>query len=100
MSIEEAVSPHTSSDHHDEKGGETFIQDGVVQLADLLKAFQEYADQINVASPEILVVGKRPEKSFTKMAISHGSRCNYLRTILCHFARPKRHPAFKKVDFN
>lgn len=66
MSIEEAVSL-TLQAAIMMKGGETFIlKMESLQLADLLKAFHEYAAQINAKSPDILVVGKDLAKSFTR----------------------------------
>ncbi|WP_342490614.1 SDR family NAD(P)-dependent oxidoreductase [Bacillus sp. FSL R5-0422] len=100
MSIEEAVSL-TLQAAIMMKGGETFIlKMESLQLADLLKAFQEYADQINVASPEILVVGKRPgEKLHEELTFPHEADALFEHEqFYAILPRPKRHPAFQKVD--
>lgn len=76
MSIEEAVSL-TLEAAIMMKGGETFIlKMESLQLADLLKAFHEYAGQINVPSPDILVVGKKTWRKTSRGAhIPSRGRC-------------------------
>ncbi|MBD3858551.1 polysaccharide biosynthesis protein [Bacillus sp. 28A-2] len=100
MSIEEAVSL-TLEAAIMMKGGETFIlKMESLQLADLLKAFQEYASQINVASPDILVVGKRPgEKLHEELTFPHEADALFEHEqFYAILPRPHLHPAFQKVD--
>ncbi|WP_144532249.1 SDR family NAD(P)-dependent oxidoreductase [Bacillus pumilus] len=100
MSIEEAVSL-TLQAAIMMKGGETFIlKMESLQLADLLNAFHEYAAQINVASPEILVVGKRPgEKLHEELTFPHEADALFEHEqFYAILPRPNRHPSFQKVD--
>ncbi|WP_144556955.1 SDR family NAD(P)-dependent oxidoreductase [Bacillus pumilus] len=100
MSIEEAVSL-TLQAAIMMKGGETFIlKMESLQLADLLNAFHEYAAQINVASPEILVVGKRPgEKLHEELTFPHEADALFEHEqFYAILPRPNRHPAFQKID--
>ncbi|MFS0656715.1 SDR family NAD(P)-dependent oxidoreductase [Bacillus sp. 179-C3.3 HS] len=99
MSIEEAVSL-TLEAAIMMQGGETFIlKMESLQLADLLTAFQEYAAQINVKAPEILVIGKRPgEKLHEELTFpfeaEHLFEYEQFYAIL---PRPHLHPDFQKV---
>ncbi|KIL15091.1 SDR family NAD(P)-dependent oxidoreductase [Bacillus safensis] len=100
MSIEEAVSL-TLQAAIMMKGGETFIlKMESLQLADLLKAFHEYAAQINAKSPEILVVGKRPgEKLHEELTFPHEADALFEHEqFYAILPRPHLHPAFQKVD--
>ncbi|MCA6606841.1 SDR family NAD(P)-dependent oxidoreductase [Bacillus safensis subsp. safensis] len=100
MSIEEAVSL-TLQAAIMMKGGETFIlKMESLQLADLLKAFHEYAAQINAKSPDILVVGKRPgEKLHEELTFPHEADALFEHEqFYAILPRPHLHPAFQKVD--
>lgn len=100
MSIEEAVSL-TLQAAIMMKGGETFIlKMESLQLADLLKAFHEYAAQIKVSSPEILVVGKRPgEKLHEELTFPHEADALFEHEqFYAILPRPKLHASFQKVD--
>ncbi|KUR59367.1 SDR family NAD(P)-dependent oxidoreductase [Bacillus safensis] len=100
MSIEEAVSL-TLQAAIMMKGGETFIlKMESLQLADLLKAFHEYAAQINVKSPAILVVGKRPgEKLHEELTFPHEADALFEHEqFYAILPRPHLHPSFQKVD--
>ncbi|WP_342499082.1 SDR family NAD(P)-dependent oxidoreductase [Bacillus sp. FSL W7-1034] len=100
MSIEEAVSL-TLEAAIMMKGGETFIlKMESLQLADLLKAFHEYAGrQINVPSPDILVVGKRPgEKLHEELTFPHEADALFEHEqFYAILPRPHLHPHFQKV---
>ncbi|WP_339207762.1 SDR family NAD(P)-dependent oxidoreductase [Bacillus sp. FSL R5-0432] len=100
MSIEEAVSL-TLQAAIMMKGGETFIlKMESLQLADLLKAFHEYAAQINAKSPDILVVGKRPgEKLHEELTFPHEADALFEHEqFYAILPRPHLHPSFQKVD--
>ncbi|APT49911.1 MULTISPECIES: SDR family NAD(P)-dependent oxidoreductase [Bacillus] len=100
MSIEEAVSL-TLQAAIMMKGGETFIlKMESLQLADLLKAFHEYAAQINAKSPDVLVVGKRPgEKLHEELTFPHEADALFEHEqFYAILPRPHLHPAFQKVD--
>ncbi|OYN64981.1 SDR family NAD(P)-dependent oxidoreductase [Bacillus safensis] len=100
MSIEEAVSL-TLQAAIMMKGGETFIlKMESLQLADLLKAFHEYAAQINAKSPDILVVGKRPgEKLHEELTFPHEADALFEHEqFYAILPRPRLHPAFQKVE--
>ncbi|GLF91506.1 UDP-N-acetylglucosamine 4,6-dehydratase [Bacillus safensis] len=100
MSIEEAVSL-TLQAAIMMKGGETFIlKMESLQLADLLKAFHEYATQINAKSPDILVVGKRSgEKLHEELTFPHEADALFEHEqFYAILPRPHLHPSFQKVD--
>ncbi|MGG4172081.1 SDR family NAD(P)-dependent oxidoreductase [Bacillus safensis] len=100
MSIEEAVSL-TLQAAIMMKGGETFIlKMESLQLADLLKAFHEYAAQINAKSPDVLVVGKRPgEKLHEELTFPHEADALFEHEqFYAILPRPHLYPAFQKVD--
>ncbi|MQL54200.1 polysaccharide biosynthesis protein, partial [Desulfofundulus thermobenzoicus] len=97
MSIEEAVSL-TLQAAIMMKGGETFIlKMESLQLADLLKAFHEYAAQINAQSPDVLVVGKRPgEKLHEELTFPHEADALFEHEqFYAILPRPHLHPAFQ-----
>ncbi|KPN15318.1 capsule biosynthesis protein CapD [Bacillus australimaris] len=100
MSIEEAVSL-TLQAAIMMKGGETFIlKMESLQLADLLKAFHEYATQIKAKSPNILVVGKRPgEKLHEELTFPHEADALFEHDqFYAILPRPHLHPSFQKID--
>ncbi|MFJ5963105.1 SDR family NAD(P)-dependent oxidoreductase [Bacillus sp. NPDC093026] len=100
MSIEEAVSL-TIEAAMMMKGGETFIlKMESLQLADLLKAFHKYAEQIKVAVPDILVVGKRPgEKLHEELTFPHEAETLYeYEQFYAILPKPDLHPTFQKVE--
>ncbi|MEI4788795.1 SDR family NAD(P)-dependent oxidoreductase [Bacillus sp. FJAT-53060] len=100
MSIEEAVDL-TLEAAIMMKGGETFIlKMESLQLADLIKAFHEYARQINAKVPDILVVGKRPgEKLHEELTFPHEADALFEHEqFYAILPRPHQHPAFQKVD--
>ncbi|MGE6629709.1 SDR family NAD(P)-dependent oxidoreductase [Bacillus sp. NPDC077027] len=99
MSIEEAVSL-TIEAARMMRGGETFIfKMESLQLDDLLKAFNDYADQIHVPKPSIHVVGRRPgEKLHEELTFPHEIDTLYeYDQFYAILPEPQLHPAFKKV---